>query len=52
MGSIIAATGAGMASRAIDVARSQGVSFDFLLQHWSDRLRRRHPSALPGGRDC
>ena len=49
MGSIIGAAGAGMASKAVDVARSEGVSLDFLLQRWSDRLRRRRPSAQPGG---
>ena len=49
MGSIIGAAGAGMATKAIDVARSEGVSLDFLLQRWSDRLRRRRPSTQPGG---
>jgi hypothetical protein len=45
MGAIIAATSSGMVSKAVDVARSQGVGIDFLLQRWSDRLHRRHSSA-------
>jgi len=48
MGSIIAATGAGIASKAIDVARSQGVGLDFFVQRWTDRLLRRRPTP-PGG---
>lgn len=49
VGSIIAAAGAGIASKAIDVARSQGVGLDFLVQRWTDRLLRRRPSPRAGG---
>ena len=48
MGSIIAATGAGIAGKAIDVARSQGVGLDFFVQRWADRLLRRHRPERPG----
>ena len=48
IGSIIAATGAGIAGKAIDVARSQGVGLDFLVQRWTDRILRRRRSPRPG----
>ena len=41
VGSIIAPTGAGLARDAIDVARSQGVGLDYIVQRWTDRLLRR-----------
>jgi hypothetical protein len=49
IGSIISATGAGVASKAIDTARSQGVGLDFFVQRWTDRLLRRRPNRRPGG---
>jgi hypothetical protein len=49
VGSIIASTGAGIASKAIDVARSEGVGLDFAVQRWADKiLRRRSPPRLNG----
>ncbi|HXW81361.1 MAG TPA: hypothetical protein VEJ84_17800, partial [Acidimicrobiales bacterium] len=47
--SIIASTGAGVASKAIDVARSQGVSLDFTVQRWANRILRRRSSPRPKG---
>ncbi len=38
IGSIIASTGAGIASKVIDVARSEGVGLDFVVQRWTDRI--------------
>ena len=48
IGSIIAATGAGIAGKAIDVARSQGVGLDFWVQRWTDRILRRRRSHRTG----
>ena len=49
IGSLIAHTGAGMASRVLDVARSQGVGLDFVVQRWANRLLRRDGTPRPGG---
>jgi hypothetical protein len=49
IGSIIARSGAGVASKALDAARSQGVGLDSFVHRWMDRLLRRVPSAHPGG---
>lgn len=49
LGAIIAASGAGIAGKAVDVARSEGVGLDFLAQRWADRLLRRRPSTRSGG---
>lgn len=48
MGSIITAAGAGVASRVIDVARSQGVGLDLLIQGWADRIFGRRSTVRPG----
>ncbi len=47
IGSIIASTGAGIASKAIDVARSEGVSLDFALQRLANKIFRRRSSPNP-----
>jgi hypothetical protein len=49
IGSIIASTGAGVASKVIDVARSEGVSFDYAVQRWTNKILRRRSSARPPG---
>jgi hypothetical protein len=49
IGSIIARSGAGVAGKVLDVARSQGVGLDFFVHRWMDRLLRRRPSPRPGG---
>jgi hypothetical protein len=51
IGAIIAAAGGGMASKAIDVARSEGVGFDIWVQRLTNRLLRRQDSARPPGPD-
>jgi hypothetical protein len=49
IGSIIASTGAGIASKVVDVARSEGVSLDFALQRWANKILRRRGSPRPSG---
>jgi len=48
IGSIVARSGAGVAAKVVDVARSHGVGLDSFLHRWVDRaLRRDHPG-VPG----
>jgi len=49
LGAIIAQSTSGVASEALDVARSQGVGIDNLLAKLVDRMLRRDSSALPEG---
>jgi hypothetical protein len=49
IGSIIARSGAGVAGKVVDTARSQGVGLDSFVHRWMDRLLRRAPSARPDG---
>jgi hypothetical protein len=49
LGAIIAQSTTGVASEALDVARSQGVSLDNVLSKVVDRVLRRDSSDLPPG---
>jgi len=49
LGAIIAQSTTGVASEALDVARSQGVSLDNVLSKVVDRVLRRDSSDLPAG---
>jgi hypothetical protein len=51
LGAIIARSSGGMASEALDAARSQAVGLDQFINRWVGRLlRRRHPGPPgPGG---
>jgi hypothetical protein len=49
IGSLIARSGAGVAAKVLDVARSQGVGLDGWLHRWTNRILRRDPSARPAG---
>ena len=48
LGDIVARSGAGVAAKGLDVARSLGVGLDSFVHRWVDRLLRRDPAALPG----
>jgi hypothetical protein len=49
IGSIVARSGAGVAAKVIDVARSHGVGLDSFLHRSVDRLLRRDGAAAPSG---
>ena len=49
LASIIATTGAGIISKVVDVARSEGVGLDFAVQRLTDKLLRRRRSSRPLG---
>ena len=47
LGAIVAQASAGVASEAVDVARSAGVGLDGFVHRWADRLMRRSSSTGP-----
>jgi hypothetical protein len=49
LGDIVARSGAGVAAKGLDVARSLGVGADSFVHRWADRLLRRDPAFHPGG---
>jgi hypothetical protein len=49
IGALIARSGAGVAGKVLDAARSQGVGLDSFVHRWMSRLLRRDPSTRPGG---
>jgi len=50
IGSLLARSGAGVAGKVLDVARSQGVTLDEFVHRWVNRvLRRRHGSMQATG---
>jgi len=49
IGALIARSGAGVAGKVLDTARSQGVGMDSFVHRWMGRLLRRDVSAPPGG---
>jgi hypothetical protein len=49
IGSLIARSGAGVAGKVLDAARSQGVGLDSFVHRWMNRLLRRDPSVRPDG---
>jgi hypothetical protein len=49
LGAVIAKSTSGVASRALDVGRAQGVGLDGFVERWVSRLLRRDPASLPLG---
>jgi hypothetical protein len=49
LGALIARSGAGIAGKALDVARSQGVGLDSFVHRWTFRLLRRDTAGYPPG---
>jgi hypothetical protein len=49
LGALIARSGAGVASKVLDSARSQGVGLDSFVHRWMSRILRRDSSAPVGG---
>lgn len=49
LGTVMARSGGAIASRALDVVRSQGVGLDAFVERWTNRVLRRHdPLAATG----
>lgn len=45
LGSVVARSGGAIASRTLDVVRSQGVGLDAFFERWTDRILRRHDAS-------